>query len=112
MYTQNKFCKTYTPEFKILIVNKYLSGEYTVPQLSNEYDIHTRLIRKWVTKFQLTGTEGLRDHRGQHGKHAGGRPKNPKYANELEQLRQENLRLKGENFLLKKLKELLDKHER
>jgi transposase len=107
----NKPHRTFTPEFKLLIVNKYLSGEYSSTRLSHEYDLDIRMISRWVNKFKTGGEESLTDHRGQHGNHAGGRPKT-KYDSELEQLRQENFRLKGENFLLKKLQEHLQKQKR
>jgi transposase-like protein len=107
----NKPHRTFTAEFKLLIINKYLSGECSSIKLSYEYDLDARMIRRWVSKFRISGEESLVDHRGKHGKHAGGRQKT-KYDSELEQLRQENLRLKGENFLLKKLKEHREKQKK
>lgn len=109
-YIQNKYRKTYSPEFKLSIVKKYLSGEYSAKELSYQYNINDRLIRSWACKFQDKGILSLEEHRGCHGKHAGGRPK-IKEESELERLRRENLRLKGENFLLKKLEEHLKKSE-
>ena len=111
MYTQNKHRKTYTPTFKLQIVNYYLAGEKTVAMLSHEFDLNQRMILRWISKYQEGGGElALQDGRERHGKHAGGRPAT-KGLSEIERLRQENLRLKGENFLLKKWQDYLKKHK-
>ncbi len=67
------------------------------------------MISRWTSKFQLGEEEAIKDHMGKHGKQSG-RAK-VKYDSELEQLRAENLRLKGENFILKKLEEHLEKQK-
>lgn len=110
MYTQNKHRKTYTPTFKLQIVNYYLAGEKTAEMLSHEFDLNRRMLLRWISKYQEGGELALQDGRGRHGKHAGGRPAT-KELSEIEQLRQENLRLKGENFLLKKWQDYLKRHK-
>lgn len=100
--------RTFTIEFKLSIIEQYLSGTVTIVQLSSQYQLDKRVISRWIAKFQTYGKDGLIDQRG---KKSLGRPK-VKYDSELEQLRAEVLRLKGENFLLKKLKEHLGKQKR
>ena len=113
MYTQNKYRKTYTREFKLLIVDKYLNEGKTGPQLSVEYELEISIIKDWIRKFRLYGASGLEDGRGKHNNHSShGRPKKERFNSEVEALRHENMRLKGELFLLKKLKELRDKQEK
>lgn len=101
--------RTFSVEFKLLIINKYLSGDKSQFQLAKEYKLDERMISRWIHKFQSDGVDALKDRRGKHGNQPG-RPKT-KYDTELEQLRAENMRLKGENFLLKKLKEYLNKQK-
>ena len=101
--------RTFTTEFKLSIIDEYLSGNSSIAQLSSQYDLDARMVRRWVNKFQTQGKEGVIDQRGKQS--AGGRPK-IKYDSELEYLRKEVLRLKGENFLLKKLKNHLKKQKK
>lgn len=108
MFTQNAHRKTYTTAFKLQIVNYYLAGEKTVAVLSHEFDLEKSIIKRWINKFQEGGELSLQDSRGRHGKHAGGRQPTSGLS-EIEKLRQENLRLKGENFLLKKWQDYLKK---
>jgi transposase-like protein len=76
MYIQNKHRKTYTTEFKLLAVNKYLSGECSVLQLCDEYNLGKSMVNRWIYAYKTKGgAQGLEDHRGRHGKHAGDRPK-------------------------------------
>ena len=64
---------------------------------------------KWVKKYLSSGESGLQDARGKHGNHNS--PVRPKknVESELEQLRYENMKLKGELFILKKFEELKKK---
>jgi len=84
MYIQNKYRKTYTPEFKLLIVNKYLNESKTGPQLSAEYELEISIIKDWIRKFRLDGAQGLEDGRGKHNNHSSrGRPKKEKLIQRL-----------------------------
>jgi len=91
MYTQNKHRKTYTPTFKLQIVNDYLVGEKAVEMLSHEFDLNQCMIRRWISKYQEGGGKlALQDGRDRHGKHAGVRTAT-KWLSKIERLRQENL---------------------
>jgi len=46
MYTQNKHRKTYTPEFKLQIINLYQSGERSLLKLSSEFNLNDRMLRR------------------------------------------------------------------
>lgn len=104
-YTQNKHRKTYRPEFKLQCVQDYLSGKSTIV-ICNEHNIHKDMLRDWVKKYLSAGASALIDGRGKHGNHSSaGRPKKS-FDSELEQLRYENMKLKGELFILKKFEDL------
>lgn len=109
-YTQNKHRKTYTPEFKLQCVQAYLSGK-SPTAICNEYSLHIDMLRNWVKKYLSSGESRLQDARGKHGNHnSPGRPKK-NFESELEQLRYENMKLKGELFILKKFEELKKKRK-
>ena len=108
MSNLNKPHRNFSQEFKLSIVKSYLSGKKTALQLAAKYDIGDRLVRSWATQFKTGGKEALAFRRGAHNNKSG-RPPKIKFGSELEQLRHENLQLKGELFLLKKLKELREK---
>lgn len=51
----------YSYEFKLKIVQEYLSGKLGYQALSNKYDIsHHHLIQTWVSNYQRFGAEGLK----------------------------------------------------
>jgi len=43
--------KSYSKEFKISVVKKYIDGKYSVRGLSAKYNISSRVIRDWVNKY-------------------------------------------------------------
>lgn len=104
--------KQYSLDFKLNVVNLYLTGEMSYQSLANELKINNpALISRWVKEFRQQGIEGLKP------KKKGRAPKMPKKVNqnkaakhskskeeisELDKLREENYRLKMEVAILKK----------
>jgi transposase len=93
-------------ETKMEIVSRRLAGEAAM-DLCSEYGLSSRkIVNKWVRIFRDEGEEGLRPK-------PSGRPKRPLKApaeptGELEQLRDENERLRAQVAYLGKLKALRD----
>lgn len=95
-------------EFKLRVVERYRSGELSLRDCCSEYGVaNESSVLSWVKKYELSGLHGLREQRG--------RPKIMKKDNpskktqpltRLEELERENLYLKAENELLKKLQAL------
>ncbi|GAA0182959.1 hypothetical protein SH2C18_52280 [Clostridium sediminicola] len=42
---------TYSKEFKMSVINLYLQGEYSLPDLGAKYNISCGMISKWVKKY-------------------------------------------------------------
>ena len=55
----------YSFEFKLQIVNEYLSGKGGYWTLSKQYGIDTMVIRRWVNNYNRFGEAGLRRSRQQ-----------------------------------------------
>lgn len=95
--------RSFTFEFKIEVVRRFVAGEATALELAREHDLSSpKLVENWARAYRREGEEALRP-----------RPKGRPAAvvdtsglSELEQLRQENLRLSAENAYLKKLRAL------
>ena len=54
--------KKYTDEFKQQLVDLYNTGNYSFPQLSDEYGVAKSTILSWVrqlTPMQVSGTENI-----------------------------------------------------
>jgi len=87
------------------VVQRFLAGE-TKLALAREYELSSpQLVGHWVRTYRREGEEGLRPKRR-------GRPRIDPAApvgelTELEQLRQENLRLRAENAYLGTLQALM-----
>lgn len=76
--------KTYTNEFKTMIVELVLSGK-EVKEVSNEYSLSESTIRTWVKKKAPIEVEGKTTN-----------------LEEINKMKKENARLKEENEILKK----------
>jgi len=76
--------KTYTNEFKTMIVELIMSGE-EVKNISREYGLSESTIRTWVKKKSPIEVEGTTTN-----------------LEEINRMRKENARLKEENEILKK----------
>ncbi|MBK3497071.1 transposase [Viridibacillus sp. YIM B01967] len=79
--------KTYTPEFKLQIVQLYENGKSRA-DIAREYDITPSALDRWIKNHQETGSFSAKENRTEEEK-------------ELLRLRKENQRLKMENDILK-----------
>jgi len=107
--------ETYTFEFKLHVVELYLSTEVSYQELALSVGINNPpLITKWVNDFRIAGPDALRPKRkGRRFKVSN--PKESKSTNietvnnnseYLKQLEDENLKLRIENAYLKELRRL------
>ena len=96
--------KSYSFEFKLALVERFLAGE-SGPDLAVEAGLSSReLLQKWVRAYRLEGEDALRPK-------PKGRPPKPDSSplaelSELERLRRENERLRAEVAYLGKLRAL------
>ena len=105
----SKPAKSYSFEFKLALVERFLAGE-TGPDLAVEAGLSSRqVLQKWVRAYRRDGAEALRPK-------AKGRPVKspapPAGLPELERLRRENERLRAEVAYLGKLRALRDQGQR
>lgn len=105
--------ETYTFEFKLNVVELYLSKEVSYQELALSVGINNPpLITKWVNDFRIAGPDALRPKRkGRRSKVS--KPKESKLTDiesnsseYLKQLEDENLKLRIENAYLKELRRL------
>lgn len=95
--------RSFTFEFKLEVVRRYVSGEATALELAREHDLSSpKQVETWVRSYRRDGEEALRPKRKGRPPAAPG----PSGASELERLRAENLRLSAEVAYLKKLRAL------
>lgn len=103
----------YTLEFKLNVVNLYLTGEMSYQSLANELKINNPpIIARWVKEFREEGIEGLKPKKRGRPSNMPNKDKNEKIKNksnktkeelsELENLRKENYYLQMEVEILKK----------
>lgn len=103
----------YSLDFKLNVVDLYLTGEMSYQNLANEFKINNlSMIARWVKKFREEGIEGLKPKK--RGKPSimpntdknkdlkNKRNKTKKELSELEKLREENYYLQMEVEILKK----------
>lgn len=79
--------RTLTQEFKIQIVNLYLSGKKKF-EILREYDLHAATLDRWIKQHESTGSFKEKDNR------------TPEEI-ELIELRKRNQQLEMENDILK-----------
>jgi transposase len=107
--------KSYSFEYKLHVVELYLSTEVSYQELALSVGINNPpLITKWVNDFRIAGPDALRPNRkGRRSKVS--KPKKSKLTNienvnnnseYLKQLEDENLKLRIENAYLKELRRL------
>ena len=102
--------KCYTFEFKLSVVELYLTTEISYQELALKFGMNNPpLITKWVNDFRIAGPDALRE-KCKGRKSTMPKPKkientdeNTKY---LKQLEDENLKLRIENAYLKELRRL------
>ncbi len=96
--------RSFSFEFKLDVVRRFVDGEATAAELAHEHDLSSPdLVKTWARKYRNEGEDALRPKRR-------GRPPNEPTQSgelsELERLRRENQRLAAENAYLKKLRAL------
>jgi transposase len=80
--------RSFTPEFKAEIVERYKHGDRSISQLARDFDLGETAVRAWVHQAETD---------------AGNRPGlTSEERTELTQLRQENRRLREDNETLKR----------
>lgn len=52
MSVANKHLKKYSPDFKLKVVLKYLSKQYTIGQICSDFNVAKSTLHKWVTQFK------------------------------------------------------------
>ncbi|MFD0485935.1 helix-turn-helix domain-containing protein [Saccharopolyspora spinosporotrichia] len=97
--------QSFSFEFKLEVVRRFLDGEATTAELAREYALSSpKLVETWVRKYRREGEDALRPKR--RGRPPGA-PEPPEgELSEVQRLRQENQRLAAENAYLKKLRAL------
>jgi transposase len=91
-----KIRKTYSKEYKLDVVKKYLYEGWTKREIMDQFRISSSMLHRWVTHYKNEGIQGLEEKRGKTKGLRKGRPrKNPLTPEqELERLRAENEYLK------------------
>lgn len=107
--------KKYSFEFKLHVVELYLTTEVTYQELALSVGINNPpLITKWVNDFRIAGPDALKPKRKGRRKQVN-KPNNIKFNKQamnkddkeyLKQLEEENLKLRIENAYLKELRRL------
>lgn len=52
MSSANKHLKKYSPDFKLKVVLKYLSEQYTTGQICSNFNVSKATLYKWVSQFK------------------------------------------------------------
>ncbi len=101
----------FTPAEKERIVLEHVEKGVTLQQLCLRYDVDRSTILSWSRRVRSGGSLYDTKRRGRPPKGPMGRPKKKEPQTELEKLQAENLRLRAENALLKKVKDLVEEQE-
>ena len=60
---------SYSPEFKVQVVEDILSKKESLRGSVKKYDIDRSVIRKWIKRYNEEGISYfMTEHRGRHGK--------------------------------------------
>ena len=54
----------HTPEFKIEVAEKYLSGKGSYRSIAKEYDVSEQIVRNWTKKYQKHGIKVFNAYNG------------------------------------------------
>ena len=103
----------HSAEFKLSVVTHYKSQELSLRDCCSHYGIaHECIVLSWVKRYELSGVHGLREQRGRPRLMKKDKPlKKIQPLTKLEELEKENLYLRAENELLKKLEALTQAKE-
>ncbi len=93
----------YSSQQKREIVSLYTEKELPLQEICLRYDLSLSAVRCWIRKIR-NGESLENRRRGRPSKDPMARPKKKEPQTELEKLKAENLRLRAENALLKKVK--------
>ena len=115
---RSRMRKNYSFEFKLAMVESYLSSEFSYQELALKNGINnSALIAKWVNDFRISGPDALRPHKKGRKKKLDKSKINNKYqeveektidtsAEHVKELEDELLKLRIENAFLKELRRL------
>lgn len=103
--------RKYTKEFKVTVVHAYLKKELSLRDCCLHFSIPSSgIVSSWVRIYEHLGEDGLNSRQRGRKTMKGNNPKRPaKPLTRLEELEKENLYLREENELLKKLDALAQK---
>lgn len=98
-----------TPEIKEKLVREFLENGVTLAQIVVDYQVSRTALERWVRTVRVHGYSSLYKtvRTGRPPKNRMARPKKKEPETELERLQEENLRLRAEIALLKKVKALV-----
>ena len=101
--------RTYSPEIKISIVEELKKNELSLSEASLAFDVPRKTINNWCHKVEEGGYCALFDHIDNDYLLTGmpRKKKKDEPLTELEQLREENMRLRAELDLIKKVDALV-----
>ena len=106
--TKERTRKTYTGEFKQMVIETMRKEKLGCVETAERFGIHHRQVQNWERVYLTEGPDGLYVER--RGRGSTGRPK--KLPKEVEEdLLAENQRLKAELAYLKKLQALVSERE-
>lgn len=104
--------RKYTKEFKLTVVRAYLNKELSLRDCCLHFCVPSiGIVSSWVKIFERLGEEGLNAQQRGRKTMKENKPRKtpPKPLTKLEELEKENLYLRAENELLKKLDALAQK---
>ena len=105
-----KGVRRYSPAEKVRIILRHVQEGLSLSQLSVLYGMERRTLKEWLRKVRSGGSlSGVNQENRQSGIMARPRKKEPQ--TDLERLQAENLRLRAEVALLKKVKALVEEQE-
>ena len=103
----------YPPDFKMSVVKRVLLGE-SKSQIANEFALNVGTIFSWVSKYENFGYNGLITQQGRPKKMPNKKKRTKNLTPEekrIKELEDRNKQLEMENYLLKKLRALVQEND-